>query len=163
MEPEDSKLPEENKYAVLSKDCFGWEVDGFDIPISKFSFFKGEVYKIEDYYVYFDPEDELYWNTLQPIIKLDFEDIPGFYLYYRLPPDSYSTVRMLPNEVFDTHYFMEVDLVERQESFENLKSKKLKEATKIQNFYLHFTERLRRIRPKNKIWPNTYEYKKRLR
>jgi len=101
-------------YIRITTTCTGIERNRYDGAISKWIFYKDEIFESVRVYNYY-AKDNHNWNTEHPIATLEFEDSPTFKLEYEIPPDCYQYIDE-PEHFEDITRFREYDLVEREES-----------------------------------------------
>lgn len=142
-------------YALILQDCIGTECNDLNIPVSYFALQKDEIFKVHSYYNYFGEPDEL-WNTEHPIIELRFRDLLHFKVYYELPPGSYQYIKVKEGTEFTTTTFLEVDLVEREDSLESNKEEHIRAADSIIASYKWLSKTISSNRLKQYQWPNIY-------
>lgn len=147
------------QYVVLNEDCVGTECNNLNIPISYFMLRQHEVFKIHGTYNYYEKPDADLWNTEHPVVELSFTDMPGFHIYYEIPPNVYTVIDIEDDEYpldIPVTQFREVDLVEREESMEDNIAEQEKVADKILDSYMYLSEHINRNRQPKYKWPLAY-------
>jgi hypothetical protein len=131
-------------FIKITKECLGVEKDRYNMPISTFSFYEGEVFEVVGTYNYYDGDNE-FWNTEQPTIIITFDD-SALTVHYDIPPEHYEYIALEDNAMVTT--FVDYDLVERNESIMDQTIAKEKAVDFIMEQYLaisRFDEYLWRI------------------
>lgn len=134
------------KYIRITRACIGIERNKYDTPVSKFTFYEGELFEVHRVYNYYDKDNE-HWNTEHPVATIRFDDDDEFIIYYNIPPDCYVYVE---DECEGVTTFIELDLVEREELLSFGKSNISNTVNNIVKIYLAHS----RSRFKVYLWQN---------